>query len=49
MQQLTLTQDLVVCRSLTTCIYGDAACAIAGFLLTNDNYTHSIALLKDRF
>ena len=28
---------------------GDAARVIAGFQLTNDNYDHSIALLKERF
>jgi len=28
---------------------GDAACVIAGFQLMNDNYKHSIALLKEQF
>ena len=28
---------------------GDAARVITGFQLTNDNYAHSVALLKERF
>ena len=28
---------------------GDAACVIPGFQLTNDNYVHSVALLKECF
>ena len=28
---------------------GDAACVIPGFQLTNDNYAHSVALLKECF
>ena len=30
-------------------LHGDAARVIAGFQLTNDNYGHSVTLLKDRF
>jgi len=28
---------------------GDAAWAIEGFPLTNDNYVHAVAILKDHF
>ena len=49
MQQLTPTQDLVVCRSLTTCVHNFTGDAAHGFPLTNNNYPHSIALIKDRF
>ena len=30
-------------------VHGEAARVIAGFPLTNSNYTHSIALLRERF
>ena len=30
-------------------LHGDAAHVIAGFPLTNDNYSHSVTLLKDKF
>jgi len=28
---------------------GDAACVVAGFQLNNDNYAHSVTILKEHF